>query len=384
MRFRLVLTLALLVPGLGVAQDRAAQSRETEAELRSIRERIERISAQAGRDALERDRLARELKSAEGSVLAAREALASLRREREERARRRAELAAERRERERALQAEREALAGQIRAAYLIGREEPLKLLLNQKDPARAGRMFAYYGYFGRARAEQIARIGEHVARIDALDRELESEEQRLAQLESERQREVARLEGARAERRTVLASLDAEARSRTRQLERLKREQAGLEKLLRELRRALERFPVDSKDAFAKLRGKLAWPAIGRIVARFGETRAGGVKWDGMLLAVERGAPVRAVYHGRVAYADWLPGLGLLTIVDHGEGYLSLYGHNDRIFKAAGERVTAGDTIAAAGDSGGRSRPELYFEIRKGGRPIDPRPWFKRREPGE
>jgi len=168
-------------------------------------------------------------------------------------------------------------------------------------------------------------------------------------------------------------------------ELERLKEQQGGLEKLVRELRRALERapkFPTDSKDAFAKLRGRLTWPVAGRLAASYGQTRAGGVKWDGMLLTGAQGSPVRAVYHGRVVYADWLSGLGLLIIVDHGDGYLSLYGHNERLYKDVGERVTAGDTIATLGDSGGRPRPELYFEIRKGGRPVDPRPWFKTPQP--
>jgi murein hydrolase activator len=147
-------------------------------------------------------------------------------------------------------------------------------------------------------------------------------------------------------------------------------------------LRAAMERFPVEGNDAFTRLRGKLAWPVSGRVVARFGEARAGGVHWDGVLVATQRGAPVKAVCQGRVIYADWLPGLGLLTIVDHGDGYLSLYGHNERLYKAAGEQVAAGDTIAAAGDSGGSARPELYFEIRKGGKPVDPRPWFKAPDP--
>ena len=100
------------------------------------------------------------------------------------------------------------------------------------------------------------------------------------------------------------------------------------------------------------------------------------------MLFAVERGAPGRAIYHGRVVYADWLAGLGLLVIVDHGGGYLSLYGHNDELYKKVGERVTAGDTLAAAGDSGGRTQPELYFALRRGGRAIDPRPWFRNPRP--
>jgi septal ring factor EnvC (AmiA/AmiB activator) len=179
-----------------------------------------------------------------------------------------------------------------------------------------------------------------------------------------------------------VLANLEVQSHSRAQNLERLRTQQGGLEKLVRELRAALERFPVEGNDAFTRLRGKLAWPVSGHLVARFGDARAGGVRWDGVLVATERGAPVKAVCQGRVIYADWLPGLGLLAIVDHGDGYLSLYGHNERLYKAAGEQVAAGDTIAAAGDSGGSPRPELYFEIRKGGKPVDPRPWFKAADP--
>jgi len=144
----------------------------------------------------------------------------------------------------------------------------------------------------------------------------------------------------------------------------------------------AIERFPPDNNTDFGRLRGRLAWPIQGRLVARFGEARGGTLRWDGVLLSVERGAEVRAVYSGRVVYSDWLQGLGLLIIVDHGDGYWSLYGHNDRLFKAVGDRVSSGEPIAAAGDSGGRAQPELYFEIRKGGKPVDPGPWFRSNRP--
>jgi septal ring factor EnvC (AmiA/AmiB activator) len=370
---------------LGVALGVAAQSEKreaTEAELKAVQSEIAKIREQVSQDEVESDRLSKELRAAEVSVGTAREQLDRIRRERAERSARRVELAGEKRDREAEISKQKAALAGQMRAAYLIGREEPLKLLLNQKDPTRAGRMFAYYSYFGRARAGQIEQIESDVHKLDELDEALEQEEAQLAELEANRRSELAQLEGARTKRGQVLASLKAESKNRTAALERLTREQAGLEKLLKQLRRAIEKFPVDTNDAFAKLRGKLAWPVVGKIVAQFGEQRAGGVKWDGVLVQTERGSPVRSVYHGRVIFADWLPGLGLLTIVDHGQGYLSLYGHNERLFKAVGERVTAGDTIASAGDSGGSSHPELYFEIRKEGRPMDPRPWFKASKP--
>ncbi|MBV8806045.1 MAG: peptidoglycan DD-metalloendopeptidase family protein [Sinobacteraceae bacterium] len=359
-----------------------ADARKTEAELQAVKAEIERVTRQVSEEQVERDKVSRELRAAEVSVGKAREGLDGVRRGRAECASKRSSLATQKRAKEADLLRNRGDLAGQLRAAYLIGRDEPLKLLLNQQDPARAGRMFVYYSYFGRARAEQIHDIENDVQTISGLDDQLQAQDTKLADLEQQQRADLEQLEEARAKRSEVLASLTAESNSHAQSLERLKDQQGGLEKLLRELRRAIEKFPIDNNDAFAHLRGKLAWPVSGKVLARFGEQRAGGVKWDGVLVATERGAPVRAVYAGRVIYADWLPGLGLLTIVDHGEGYMSLYGHNERLYKAAGERVNAGDTLASAGDSGGSNRPELYFEIRKGGKAVDPRPWFKAAEP--
>jgi len=381
------LALALMVLGSAPlpgapAVHPEADARKAEAELQAVKSEIERIGREVSAEQVERDRLTQELRTSELSVGRLRDALSGVRRERAERAARRAALAAEQQVREAEVQHNRAALAGQLRAAYLIGRQEPLKLLLNQKDPALAGRMFAYYSYFGRARAGQIKLIEDDLQRLAQLDGELAAEDQQLAQLEKQQRAQLHELEQARTQRSHVLASLETQSHTRAQNLERLHSQQAGLEKLLRELRTAMERFPLEGNDAFAHLRGKLAWPVSGHLVARFGDARAGGVHWDGVLVATERGAPVKAVCQGRVIYADWLPGLGLLTIVDHGDGYLSLYGHNERLYKAAGEPVAAGEALAAAGDSGGSSRPELYFEIRKAGKPVDPRPWFRAPDP--
>jgi septal ring factor EnvC (AmiA/AmiB activator) len=376
----LVLVLALT----GAAADEPNPAK-AEAELKAVRSQIEKMQADMDRDVGKRDKLSRELEESEKTVGTARGELDKLKRERAVHAAKRAELASQRQREQGELEKDRGALAGQLRAAYMIGKREPLKLLLNQREPSEFGRVLVYYQYFGRARAAQIATIDAHLGELASLDEGLAAEEQRLAQLEEQQQGELSRLQSARERRGVALVSLDAETKNRAQELDRLKEQQGGLEKLVRELRRALERldkFPVDSKDAFAKLRGKLAWPVAGKVVASFGQTRAGGLKWDGVLLAGAQGTPVRAIYHGRVVYADWLSGLGLLTIIDHGDGYLSLYGHNERLFKEVGERVMAGDTIATVGDSGGRPSPGLYFEIRKAGHPIDPRPWFKSPSP--
>ena len=267
----------------------------------------------------------------------------------------------------------RAGLAQQMRAAYMIGREEPLKLLLNQQDP-RAGRMFVYYSYFGRARAGVITAIDTDIRTLADLDAQLAADEQRL--------RCPAECRGRSSEPAADRAR-PAGCRAGGHQ-GRIPQRRPGAAATAGSAGRA--HGPAARPEAcFAALSQRCQWrfqstwpPGLaGRrpSAARFGQVRASSLKWDGMLIDTDRGADVRAVYRGRVIYADWLPGLGLLTIIDHGDGYLSLYGHNDRLYKAVGDAVAAGDVLAVSGDSGGSSRPQLYFEIRKGSRPVDPGP---------
>lgn len=368
----------LLPPALLPGAERA----RTEADLKAITSQIEKVRQEVRRNAIERDRLARDLAEAEGSVAKTRTELERLREQRGAREQARARLAAEKKQSEARLARERDALAAEVRVAYQTGPREPLRLLLNQQDPGKAGRIFVYYGYLGRARADRVDMINAELAKIAEDDAKIAAEDAELARLEGERAARLGDLESARRQRSKLLAELKAEGRDREKSLQRLRNQQSALEKLLKDLDRALKDFPVDSNDAFAKLRGQLAWPVPGKLSARFGEVRAGGLRWNGLLIATPRGTPVRAVYQGRVAYADVLPGLGLLLIIDHGNGYLSLYGHNERLYKAAGAEVTAGETVAAAGDSGGRAQPELYFEIRRAGKPVDPIGWFRSRTP--
>ena len=372
--------MALLCGSLSAAPE--ADRKKTEAELQAIKAQIGRIASQVNRDQLERDRLARELRAAELSVGSAREGLERVKSEHAQRTARRSALAQDQHRHEVDLASARQDLATELRAAYLISTVEPLKLLLNQQDPAHAGRLFVYYSYFGRAHAREIDRVNAELGALGRLDQALAAEEAHLQELESERHAQLSEFEQARLQRSQVLANLQIESRNHVQSLERLQRQKAGLEKLLHDLERVVPSYPANGQDAFARLRGKLAWPVSGRVIAHFGDTRAGGIKWDGLRITTERGSPVRAISDGRVIYADWLAGLGLLAIVDHGSGYLSLYGHNERLLKGAGDRVAAGEPIAAAGDSGGEDSPELYFEIRRAGKPIDPRPWFATSDP--
>ena len=354
-------------------------ARRARAQLEAVLDQIARVSRQVSQGQAQRDLLTRQLRDTEKSVGAAQAALDDLRQQREAGASRRAALQGQRQEREADLTANRSALAGQLRAAYLIGGQEPLKLLLNQGDPARAGRMFVYYSYFGRARALKIQAIEADLQRIGQLDGELQAQDEKLAGLQQAQQAQVSALQQARSQRMKVLASISAQTQTRAERLDRLRQQQSGLESLLADLRRATSSLPPQDlgHSPFAQLRGRLPRPVAGRIIQGYGEVRAGGLKWQGDLFATQRNAPVRAVSQGRVVYADWLAGLGLLIIIDHGGGYMSLYGHNARLYESVGQQVTAGQTIAESGDSGGSARPELYFEIRKEGRPLDPRPWL-------
>jgi len=357
----------------------AADEKATEGDLRKIQRSIAELQQAIRAETTARDSLAARLRNAELTVAGARQRLDQLRAQRRESARRRADLQVERTDHEHTLEAERTALAGQLRAAYTIGHDEQLKLLLNQQDPAQLGRMYAYYGYFGRARAARIASIRVQLARLIELDQALAAEEQHLAQLETNARGQLDAVQRGRQDRASVVKEMDQQLTNRKATLARLKREESTLEGLLADLRRVLKEFPVSSQEPFEKVKGRLAWPVLGRLVADFGQRRSPGLKWNGVMLATERGSQVRAVYFGRVIYADWLPGLGLLTILEHSGGYLSLYGHNQQLYKAVGDWVSPGDVIATAGDSGGRSQPELYFEIRKGATPLNPHQWIKR-----
>lgn len=349
-----------------------------EAELKQVRARIESIRKNIVADAERRDSLAASLKDAELGVQTARERLADIRARRSAAEQKLRDLQAEQADTQRKITEEREALAGELRVAYMNGRQEQLKLLLNQSNPAQLGRVMAYYGYFGQARAERIAAISEHLAHLDLLAESIAEESRRLQQIEADNAQEVKSLATARDRRKTTLAQVQSKIRTRNDQLAALERDARALERLVEQLRRAIEEFPELAEGPFQRVKGKLPWPVKGKVLARYGQLRAGGpLKWQGLVIGAERGTQVRAPFHGRVVYADWLPGLGLLLVLDHGGGFMSLYGYNEQLYRRVGDRVAPGDALAAVGDAPGLGAPGLYLEIRKGRDAIDPAQWL-------
>lgn len=274
-------------------------------------------------------------------------------------------------------------VASYIRAAYTAGREEYLKLLLNQEDPAGIGRTLEYYRYFTRARTGKIEGYQRLLADLADL-----REQSRLSRdrLESDR-RELAEnldaLEQEQARRRRILAELDDLLDESGAELTRLRREREQMELLIEELNRSIADLPLGVEQvSFADMKGKLPWPVDGPLLNRYGTRHElGDLDWQGVTIDVEAGDEVRAVHHGRVIFADWFGRSGLLLIIDHGDGYMSLYAHNQQLYKEVGDWVSSGEPIAAAGDTGGRSAEGVYFEIRHNGRSQDPAVWCLARQ---
>lgn len=362
------------------ASDPVEDERAARAELEALNARMEAVAAAQRRDEAQRGRLQRRLREAEtelaslaGTVADVEERIAELE------ARRRAiegesrRLAARRDE-------QRARIAVELRSAWRRGGESHLKLLLNQEDPAGLARLLTYYRYLTVARQARIAAFRTTLEALAATERAARSN---AAALDSERRaletrrRELAAVRG---ERRQAVADLAANITARGERLQRLQRDAAALEQVLEEIAAAVRDLAVaPDYQPFTAARGAMRWPTEGRLGNRFGRPRnQGKMRWRGVTINAETGTPVNAIHHGRVVYADWLRGSGLLLVLDHGEGYMSLYAHNETLLRDVGDWVTAGAPIATVGASGGRERPALYFEIRHRGDPVDPGDWCR------
>jgi septal ring factor EnvC (AmiA/AmiB activator) len=371
--------MGLLSSGPSRAAAETTDSAQARAKLAEVRGRIAALTTRLGAELKDRDTQAARLREADLAITTLRRRLEGLHADEVSAERRRGELRAEAGTVKSSLDAERRALAAQVNAAYRMGGQEQLKLLLNQGDPAGVGRALAYYGYFARDRAARLAEIGRHVDRLEQLTVQIDLQSAEVRSLEADVSREMAGLQQARVTRTAALAAATTEVANGTEELKRLKGEEQAEETLLADLARVLQDFPVDTQQSFDSLRGRLPWPVQGRVTAKYQTARGGaaGVRRNGVLIETSRGAKVRAPYFGRVVYADWLQGLGLLLILGHNGNYMTLYGHAEVLYKSVGDWVAPGDVIAAVSDAAGAS-PQLYFEIRDGRTPQDPKIWLK------
>ncbi|RTZ62195.1 MAG: peptidase M23 [Gammaproteobacteria bacterium] len=272
-------------------------------------------------------------------------------------------------------------LASQIRDAYRLGRQEPFKLVFNQQSPDDLARVMTYYQYFNRQRMGKVEQLNHSLQELENLQREIRQRQQEVEKTRAEKLAIRQRLIKEKKRRNAVLASLSKKMSSQTARVQKLRQDEKRLARLVDELNKYLSEMDDIPRNVgkFSAQRGKLAPPVRGRIQARYGSPRQGGkLRWDGLLIKTREGEDIKSVFHGRVAFADWMRGMGMLIIIDHGDGYMSLYAHNDSLFKQVGEWVSSGEVIATAGASGGQTNTSLYFEIRHNGKPVNPLKWVR------
>jgi septal ring factor EnvC (AmiA/AmiB activator) len=364
---------AFALASVGIAQDRA------ESELETVRGRITALEARVATETEKRDDGIAELRRLELSIGAADAEVAKLAAEIADQQIREVSLLREEDAAGARLTAEQSLLGEQVRMSYMTGRQELFKLLLSQENPADLGRMATYYDYLNAARGRRIEATATEMTQLAKLTAQSREVRRELTRLRDARTAELASLGTRRSERSQFIDRLEAAINDSGGEIAQLRGEEERLTELVSELSTLLEGFPVESEAPFESWRGRLSWPLQAALTEDFGDLREGGpLRWKGVTLSAAAGTQVRAVYHGRVAFADWLPGLGLLMILDHGGEYMSLYGHNEVLLREPGDWVQPGEAIAEVGDTGGQRESALYFEIRHRGEPQNPHDWIQ------
>ncbi|KRD76027.1 peptidoglycan DD-metalloendopeptidase family protein [Lysobacter sp. Root983] len=410
--FAVALLLSLLACAPAAAQN---SSRDAERKLERIKSELKSVADERRKLEGQRGAASRELREVDEKVGQSNRSL----RETEQRlAREQSSLAQLQQRRETllgTLGAKREELAQLLRAAYAQGGDAPLKVMLAQDKVADANRMLAYHGYVQRDRARRIEQLRGELAELDAVERDIATRRSELDSARKQQRAQLGQLQNDRQSRAVVVEQINRKYQDRSSRERALGRDAKGLEDLLKKLRQAAARAEAQRKAAAvakaarearearaAQNSGKpagstptrkpvvvasaaplqvggLGWPVSGALLAGYGGTMPDGRGSEGLLIGASAGATVKAVGDGQVVYAEWMTGYGLLLIVDHGNGYMSLYAHNDALLRNVGDRVKRGDPVATVGSSGGNGRPALYFELRRNGQPVNPATWLRR-----
>ena len=279
-----------------------------------------------------------------------------------------------------AIKSQKKSLESQVKTAHSMGKNEKIKLILNQQDFALSGRIMVYYDYLNKNRLKRINTIDQDLLILRNLESQQRKEAELLEQTVVARKQSQLVLVDAKKDRKAVLTKINKRAQSKKLQLKQFKQSEQKLASLITRIQQSMEDFPLDDgivKD-FAKLKGTLPWPVKGKLEKKFGD-RLADSRWTGVLIAAKEGKKVRAVTRGQIVFADWLRGYGLLTIIKHDKGYMTLYAFNQSLYTTKGEWVEAGTVISTVGVSGGRSNAGLYFGIRKKGKPVNPVKWCRK-----
>ncbi len=375
-------------------------------ELQQLRSRIEALQNQISGAEASRNEAADALRESERAISAANRDLAELDQSSRALSQRAEALRAESRKVSETLQGHQNTLARLLHEQHVRhgGRQsETLNLLLNGENPNDLARDLHYLGYVSRARGDAVRGLRENLSKLKTLGDETAAKTAALAAIGAQQLNQRKQLESEKRKRAEVVTRLSRDIQNQRREVGAMQRNETRLTTLIEQLARVIARpapaprpqnertarnesvpepaTPTTVAQAFSQLRGRLALPVRGELAGRFGSPRSdGGLTWKGLFVAAKSGESVRAVAGGRVVYADWLRGFGNLLIVDHGEGYMSLYGYNEALLKRVGDEIHGGDTVATVGNSGGNGDSGLYFELRHQGKPFDPLSWVGRR----
>ena len=385
-----VLILAALGAGVRAA---APPSNAQKQELNALRSRIEALQKTLAASEETKNETADALRESERAISETNRLLRGLAEDQRGVSSRLAELREQNQRTAGDLEAQRTRLARLLYQQYTGAQPDALKLLLNREDPNRIARDLHYLTHLARARAELIANLRSNLGRISDLTAQTQQESAALAAIDAAQQAQRKRLESEKAARKAVLAKVSRQIDKQRREISTLKRDETRLARLVERLSQMLartkppglrnERLPdgMPAIGAFGQLKGRLSLPVRGELKNRFGGPREGsGVLWKGLFIASPAGHDVKAIAGGRVVFADWLRGFGNLLIIDHGDGYMSLYGNNESLFKQVGDAARGGEAVAAVGNSGGNMDSGLYFEIRHQGVAFDPLGWVSLR----
>jgi septal ring factor EnvC (AmiA/AmiB activator) len=375
--FALSMLVLWLLPTSAMAQaNSAAEQAATEAQLKAIAEALKQREAAIGKRNRQLSLTEQELQQLERQISTVAAELNATERLMAASRTKLAELSQQQLLLEQQQQHQVALLAQQLDRAYRIGQHDFLKLILNQEEPTKLERMLGYYGYFNRARMAELQALQQIERELAAVLTQTAEQQQQLQQQLATQRRQQGVLQEQQREQKTLITRLQREQSADQQQLEKLRRDHEELEQVLAAIIAALRAEP--RLVGLSQQKGRLNWPAQGRVQRLFGTQRSSGVTWKGVMIDAAAGTPITAIADGRVLFANWMRGFGLLLVVDHGDGYLTLYGHTQTVIPAVGATVRKGETIALVGQSGGQTAPGLYFEMRVNGNAVNPTQWIR------
>ena len=355
-----------------------ADESDEKRKLQELSKKIQSVQSDIQSASREIRVLESDLEKTERQLAATRQTIADTRRKIADQEKRLADLQQQKQALEKLRNEQSRAIATQINLSYRLGREPTLKLLLNMEDPAQISRILRYHDYFLKARAGKLA---DYLSTIEQFTRVEQEQQQTLDLLKSERdqlEQQLAQGTKQNTKRTLSLQALNKSQQSDQQLLDKLQTERKRLEAVLKQLEQALANIEIPATySPFSQQKGRLPWPVKGTLAQRFGQFRNTKMTWEGWLINAPEGTEVRAIHYGRIVFADYLRGHGLLVVIDHGQGYMSLYAHNQILLADTGDWISSGTPIARVGESGGQQKPGLYFEIRYKGNPTNPASWM-------